>query len=191
MDLKFPHHENENAQNCALHHKNLADIWFHIGMININNQKMSKSLNNFILVKDILKDFDYRSLRWFFYQGNVANPLNYSLEQMDLMQKEIAKLNRSINLAKTSFYLNKIDFSSSTNHHELDDEQLSALCDNLSFPNAITAIYRLNKELNFQIKEKLFDHALKTFWLLINGLDLLGINFDNLHDEETLKQIKE
>ena len=63
MDLKFPHHENENAQNQALFNCDIAKVWLHIAMINIDNEKMSKSLNNFILVKDILEKYSYQALR--------------------------------------------------------------------------------------------------------------------------------
>ncbi|MDE6429472.1 MAG: cysteine--tRNA ligase, partial [Malacoplasma sp.] len=76
VDLKFPHHENENIQNIAVTGKTLARIWMHVGHLNINNEKMSKSLQNFILAKDILKTESANTIRWFFYQTNFTNPLN-------------------------------------------------------------------------------------------------------------------
>ncbi|MDE7221949.1 MAG: cysteine--tRNA ligase, partial [Ureaplasma sp.] len=100
MDLKFPHHENENAQNLALYNCDLAKVWLHIGMININNEKMSKSLNNFILVKDILQSYSWQSLRWFFYQSGIANPLNYTEDTMNQMENELKKIKLTINKAK-------------------------------------------------------------------------------------------
>jgi cysteinyl-tRNA synthetase len=63
VDLKFPHHENELAQNYALTGKEMADMWVHVGHVNVNNVKMSKSLNNFVLAKDILSKYDGNVVR--------------------------------------------------------------------------------------------------------------------------------
>lgn len=190
MDLKFPHHENENAHNVAFYGKNLAKIWFHVGMINFDNQKMSKSLNNFILVKDILKNYDYQALRWFFYQNTIASPLNFSFSQMDLMQKEVNKFKKSLSLARTSFVLNNLGLSFAKDEFIVDDEQVKALSDNLNFPNAITILYRLNKELNQAIKSNDIAKIKPLYLKIYAGLDLMGINFSNEHDDLTVEQIK-
>lgn len=190
MDLKFPHHENENAHNVAFYGKNLAKIWLHVGMINFDNQKMSKSLNNFILVKDILKNYDYQALRWFFYQNTIASPLNFSFSQMDLMQKEVNKFKKSLSLARTSFVLNNLGLSFDKDEFIADDEQVKALSDNLNFPNAITILYRLNKELNQVIKSNDIVKTKSLYLKIYAGLDLMGINFSNEHDDLTVEQIK-
>jgi len=61
MDLKFPHHENELAQSCAASGQDFVNIWMHNGFVNIDNQKMSKSLDNFFTIKEVLKVYK----RWF------------------------------------------------------------------------------------------------------------------------------
>lgn len=189
MDLKFPHHENENAQNEALFHCSLAKIWMHIGMININNEKMSKSLNNFILVKDILNQYSYQALRWFFYQTGFANPLNYSDEIMQSMESEINKFKTSLNQAKNYLIINKIDYSN--NPSIVNEEVINQLSDNLNLINAITVVYEINKRLNIALRNKKDDEVLNTYFELLNSLDLLGINFDDLHTDEVKKLLLE
>lgn len=73
IDLKFPHHENENAQNYGVNNCTLADIFSYVGHLTIENQKMSKSLGNVILAKDLINEYDVNSLRWFFYQTHYAS----------------------------------------------------------------------------------------------------------------------
>lgn len=187
MDLKFPHHENENAQNHALYNCSLAKIWMHIGMININNEKMSKSLNNFILVKDILNKYSYQALRWFFYQSSYSNPLNYSDEIMSQMELEITKLKNSINIAKTTLILNNYSFQP---HNNITNEFESSLENNLNLNNAITEIYKVNKELNIAIKNKDTKNINKLMFFVINMLDIMGITFNNIHTLENIELIK-
>lgn len=187
MDLKFPHHENENAQNHALYNCSLAKIWMHVGMININNEKMSKSLNNFILVKDILTKYSYRALRWFFYQSGYSNPLNYSDEIMLQMENEIKKFESSINLAKSTLILG--DFQMQP-HTKINNDFEESLSDNLNLINAITHLYHLNKELNNLIKNKDYNQINDVLYTLINSLEILGIEFDNVHNDENIKMLK-
>ena len=187
MDLKFPHHENENAQNHALYNCSLAKIWMHVGMININNEKMSKSLNNFILVKDILNKYSYQSLRWFFYQSGYSNPLNYSDEIMQQMEKEIKKFENAINLAKTTLILNNFEINQ---HQNISYEFEMALEDNLNLINAITELYKINKELNVAIKDKNNVVINDLLFIIINSLSILGIEFKNIHNDNNIQLLK-
>ena len=79
-DLQFPHHENEIAQSEAHNHAPFANYWMHNGFINIDNEKMSKSLGNFILVHDIIKEVDPDVLRFFMISVHYRSPINYNLE---------------------------------------------------------------------------------------------------------------
>lgn len=189
MDLKFPHHENENAQNEALFGCSLAKVWMHVGMINIDNEKMSKSLNNFILVKDILEKYSYQALRWFFYQSGYANPLNYSDMMMNQMEEEINKFKQSINQAKSLLVLanQQIEF----NHKIINHNVIEHLSDNLNLINAITEMYALNKKLNVAIRQKNIQDVSLLLNELTSTLDLLGINFVNLHNEKVISLLHE
>ena len=189
MDLKFPHHENENAQNECLYGCSLAKIWMHVGMINIANEKMSKSLNNFILVKDILNKYSYQALRWFFYQAGFASPLNYSDEIMSQMEDEIAKFKQSINQAKNLLILSNesIEFADKI----IDENVVNFLSDNLNLINAVTELYAINKKLNLAIREKDIAKVQVLLNTVVNTLKLMGIEFENIHDEQTISLLRE
>lgn len=77
-DLQFPHHENEIAQSEGASGKPLARTWMHNGFINVDNEKMSKSLGNFFTIRDVLKEFDAETIRFFVVRSHYRSPLNYS-----------------------------------------------------------------------------------------------------------------
>src|SRR5699024_7530067 len=80
QDLKFPHHENEIAQSEALNEKQFANYWMHNGYMNIDNEKMSKSLGNFVLARDLIKEHDPKVLRFFMLSVHYRNPINFTAE---------------------------------------------------------------------------------------------------------------
>ena len=92
QDLVFPHHENEIAQSEAATGKPFANVWMHNGYININNQKMSKSLNNFFTVRDISKEFDLESVRMFMLSAQYRNPVNFSRDLIEQATAALARL---------------------------------------------------------------------------------------------------
>lgn len=189
MDLKFPHHENENAQNEALFGCSLAKVWLHVGMINIDNEKMSKSLNNFILVKDILEKYSYQALRWFFYQSGFANPLNYSDVIMQQMEEEVNKFKQSINQAKNFLILanQPISFTQPI----VNGKVIDYLSDNLNLINAVSELYALNKKLNIAIRQKNSQEISSLLNEVTSSLQIMGIEFVNLHDEQTITLLRE
>lgn len=77
-DLQFPHHENEIAQSEGAHGCTMARVWMHNGFVNIDGEKMSKSLNNFFTIRDVLNEFDAETLRFFIVRAHYRSPLNYS-----------------------------------------------------------------------------------------------------------------
>lgn len=77
-DLQFPHHENEIAQSEGAHGVPLAKLWMHNGFVNIDNEKMSKSLGNFFTIREVLQQFDAETLRFFIVRSHYRSPLNYS-----------------------------------------------------------------------------------------------------------------
>ena len=77
-DLTFPHHENEIAQSEGANGKPLARFWMHNGFVNIDNEKMSKSLGNFFTIRDVLRKFDAETIRFFIVRAHYRSPLNYS-----------------------------------------------------------------------------------------------------------------
>jgi cysteinyl-tRNA synthetase len=94
LDLKFPHHENEIAQTCAATGDRFADIWMHNGFVNIDNEKMSKSLGNFFTVREVLAKAvrHPQVLRYFFLASHYRGPINYSLEQLEQADAALGRI---------------------------------------------------------------------------------------------------
>ena len=85
-DLQFPHHENELAQSTALHNKPLARFWVHNGFIQVNSEKMSKSLGNFNTIRELLEQFSADEIRLFILQTHYRNPIDFSPESLQCFQ---------------------------------------------------------------------------------------------------------
>ncbi|WP_031489133.1 cysteine--tRNA ligase [Ureaplasma canigenitalium] len=181
-DLKFPHHENENAQNVAMHDKNLASVWMHFGLVEINDEKMSKSLNNFILTKDILTKYDFRVLRWFFMQTSYRSPIKYSEQIMEDLAREVKKMENTINLGKNALLFNN-QLSSIPlikKHHDFDQ----AMENDLDLVQGVDILRHHLKDVNKYIKDENYDELAITIGKIIYILELFGINFIDKHSSD-------
>lgn len=98
MDLQFPHHENEIAQSEGATGKPLARTWMHNGFINIDDEKMSKSLGNFFLIREVLKQFDAETVRFFVVRAHYRSPLNYSDVHLDDARASLKRLYTALHL---------------------------------------------------------------------------------------------
>lgn len=158
QDLTFPHHENEIAQSEALTGKTFAKYWMHNGYINIDNEKMSKSLGNFVLVHDIIKEQDPQVLRFFMLSVHYRHPINYNLE---LLQQAATSLDR----IKTAYENLKHRKESSTNLTENNQEWLDKIAglkaqfitdmdDDFNTANAISILFELSRQANYYLMEK-------------------------------------
>lgn len=96
MDLAFPHHENEIAQSEALTGKKFANYWMHAAFLNVNNQKMSKSLNNFLTAREALKEYDADVVRFLMLSGHYRIQLNFSKDLLDSAKASIERLYNAI-----------------------------------------------------------------------------------------------
>ncbi len=94
-DLIFPHHENEIAQSEGATGEKFVNYWMHFGFLNINDEKMSKSLGNFFTARDILKKYSAESIRMFFSQAHYGGPLNFTAELLESAKKGLEKLNNT------------------------------------------------------------------------------------------------
>ncbi|WP_071458923.1 cysteine--tRNA ligase [Bacillus massilinigeriensis] len=158
QDLAFPHHENEIAQSEALTGKTFAKYWMHNGYINIDNEKMSKSLGNFILVHDIIKKHDPQLLRFFMLSVHYRNPINYSEELLENTKAAFERL-------MTSYQNLKHRLGASSNLTENDGEWLDkigglehqfieAMDDDFNTANAVSVLFDLSKLANLYLLEK-------------------------------------
>lgn len=178
QDLKFPHHENEIAQSIACHHHPIANIWMHNQMININNQKMSKSLGNVLWAKDLLEELGCNVYKWLMLSTHYRNPLNFTDEVLTNVKKEVEKVENI--LKQTSLYLQVNHCMGETYHKETVDEMVEALSDDLNTSLALTEILGQVKVLNQLMRTKDKDQAMisQGYLTLVRMLDVMGFKHD-------------
>lgn len=178
QDLKFPHHENEIAQSRALNGHPIAHTWMHNQMININNEKMSKSLGNVVWAKDLIEELGCNVYKWFMLSSHYRNPLNMTDKIIESVKKEVTKVNNVIKQA--SLYLQVNDVNISDYHKEVVDEMIDALADDLNTSLALTDILSQVKILNqaMRIKEKNNEDIASTYNTLLKMCDVMGFVFE-------------
>jgi len=153
-DLIFPHHENEIAQSEAANRKKFVNYWIHFGFLNINDEKMSKSLGNFFTARDILKVYSAEAIRMLFAQTHYGGPLNFSEELLSSAGKGLEKLKNLTEKIKEEIKQNnsegnipQIDFAKFKNDFE------SAMDDDFNTPQASAIIFDFIREVNKAIAE--------------------------------------
>ena len=158
QDLIFPHHENEIAQAECCSGKEYVHYWMHNGYINVDNRKMSKSLNNFFTTRDVAEKYGYEPIKFMMLQAHYRSPINYSLEVIEQCQAALNRLHTC---------RDNLDFalkSAGEQHTEGEDEltkQLSvrreqfitAMDDDLNTADGIAAIFDLARDINTAVAQ--------------------------------------
>lgn len=157
FDLKFPHHENEIAQEEAIKGHKIANYWMHNGFINVDNVKMSKSLGNVILANDYINLYGGNVIRFMLVNTHYRVPVNFSNDLLDSAKKELEKISSTYSKLAVNLQLNNVSIES-LNKENLDiDKFIEALCDDLNTANAMSELYRLVKEGNIALRNKNID----------------------------------
>jgi len=149
-DLQFPHHENEIAQSeGALYGKDrgpddapFVNYWMHNGHIRVNEEKMSKSLGNFFLIRDVLKSFDPEVLRFFMLRAHYRSPINYSDAQLEESRSGLARLYTA--LAQVT----NVGSAPVDSHNPWAKRFADAMNDDFNTPEAIAVLFDLASEVN-------------------------------------------
>ena len=151
LDLIFPHHENEIAQSEAANGCEFAHYWMHNGFINVDNHKMSKSLNNFFTVRDVADKFGYEPIRYFLVSSQYRSPINYSVEIIEQAKNSLERLYNC---------RDNIDFALKNAPEGGDvpefieqrkNEFITAMEDDLNTADALAAIFMLVRDINTAI----------------------------------------
>ena len=142
LDLKFPHHENEIAQSECCSGKTLANHWMHVAPLNVNGKKMSKSLGNFVTIKDVLKKYHPEVLRLFFYLTHYRKPINFNENSINDAKNILDKLYESIREFNESKL--EVDKSFSVKFN-------NSLKDDFNTPKAIKVLQEINQQINRQV----------------------------------------
>jgi len=157
MDLAFPHHENEIAQSEALTGKKFANYWMHAAFLNVNNQKMSKSLNNFLTARDALKQYDADVIRFLMLSGHYRIQLNFSNELLESAKASVERLYNAIG--------NLENLISEVKNEKMTDEEVKYLeslgmyrqryiekmDDDFNTADAISVLFDLIRDINSNV----------------------------------------
>lgn len=144
FDLQFPHHENEIAQSEASTGKPFANTWMHVGFVNIDDEKMSKSLNNFFTIREVLADYDADTLRFFLLSSHYRSAINYSVDNLAKARASLVRLYTALRGRSTLVpYLDE-DFAQAFH---------AAMQDDFNTPVALAVLFDIAREIN-RIKDQ-------------------------------------
>ncbi|MDD6826757.1 MAG: cysteine--tRNA ligase [Oscillospiraceae bacterium] len=157
QDLIFPHHENEIAQSEAATGCKLANYWVHNGYINVDNQKMSKSLGNFFTAREVAEKYGYEVVRYMMVQAHYRSPINYCVELLDSCKASLtrlyncrATLDSAIEIAKNG----EIKPEAAEIFEKRKQQFIEAMDDDLNTADGITAVFELVRDLNTMSADK-------------------------------------
>jgi len=201
QDLIFPHHENEVAQTECLTGKTMAKYWMHNGFITINKEKMSKSLNNFFLLRDILEKYDPQTVRFYLLSVHYRSPLDFADELLEMTEKGLERmcnsakaLHKAIGTAKEENTQEGAQLIAKANEMKRAFE--TAMNDDFNTALAGAAFYDFVREVNIYLKNAILDkramEEAEGIWLKLAdvfGLDLLAEKAEG--NDETLNQVME
>ena len=180
VDLKFPHHENEEAQNRAQNGCKLANYWIHNGHLTVEGVKMSKSLNNFILARDLINKYSVNIIRLGILKNNYRLPFDVNDELFNDAKVINDKVEGALKSANLQIQLNNLKTG-----NVKDDEKIDEIMDeDFNTPNLVTYLLELVKELNTKLrnKEDFIDSYDKI--MLINYILGLEYNFKELIEDD-------
>ncbi|WP_353235836.1 cysteine--tRNA ligase [Diaphorobacter ruginosibacter] len=141
-DLQFPHHENEIAQSEGANGKPFAMTWMHNGFINVDNEKMSKSLGNFFTIRDVLKEYDAETVRFFVVRAHYRSPLNYSNVHLDDARHALKRLYTALSLVPAAD-IGRIDWA-----NPYAARFKAAMDEDFGTPEAVAVLFDLAGEVN-------------------------------------------
>lgn len=181
MDLKFPHHENEIAQSMALYHHPIAQMWMHNGMLNIDGEKMSKSIGNVLWAKDILAQLGGDTIRWMMMSAHYRAPLNINDETIEQSKTELSKIRAALKQAYVKLQLAKFELQKDVNKEILNGFSM-AMEDDLNSPNAMMEIFDAVKQLNQLLRVKEANLPVVAQWVIAieTMIDIFGIKIERL-----------
>ena len=188
-DLLFPHHENEIAQSeCASDHK-FANYWMHSGLLKINGEKMSKSLGNFAMLKDLFASYHPEVIRYYLISSHYRSSLNFDSDSLDQARSALTRLYQAASLAP---------FQESDLHDDSVKEFIDSMNDDLNTPEALSILFGLAKSINSSKDSQDQSMYASTMKELGKVLGLLNDSPEaffqygaNLTDEEINKKIEE
>ena len=173
VDLKFPHHENEIAQSMALNNNHLANYWMHNGHINVDGEKMSKSLGNFILAKDFIKLHKPNIIKIALFKTHYRLPLNFTDELFSEASTIDEKIYNALKQANVKVNMDNLEYN-----YDIKDKTFEEyMDDDFNTPNVISYLLELVKSLNNEIRNK-GENVLEYASKILVITKILGLKYD-------------
>ncbi|MUH71289.1 cysteine--tRNA ligase [Psychrosphaera haliotis] len=166
-DLQFPHHENEIAQSCCAFDTPYVNYWMHTGMVQVDNEKMSKSLGNFFTVREVLKTYDAETVRYFLLSGHYRSQLNYSDDNLKQAKSALERLYSGLRDVEPNMDVDVSTYPQAADFYE-------AMDDDFNTPIALSVLFDLVKQLNKEKAEGLAS-ANNTAGVLVKFGEVLGL----------------
>lgn len=141
MDLSFPHHENEIAQSECATGEHYVNTWMHCGFVRIDDEKMSKSLNNFFTIREVLKMYHPEVIRYFLLASHYRSPVNYSQENLEAAKASVGRLYSA---------LEAVEPGEPTQNSQFEKDFMDVMNDDFNTPKAMAVLFELAKEINKQ-----------------------------------------
>jgi len=194
-DLVFPHHENERAQTEAATGSKFVNYWMHNGFVNIQKEKMSKSLGNFLMIKDFIKEYHPEALRLFFLSTHYRNPIDYNEKAIEdnnsTLHRLYYTLERALKIEKSTGVAPK-EFAEAV---EIEKKFYEAMDDDFNTALALSYVFELSKMLNKLIDQN--DESAAPFIVFIKNVfislaDILGFlksDFDTFDSQEKVRHL--
>lgn len=188
-DLIFPHHENERAQSECFYKKKFVNYWMHTGMVILKNQKMSKSIGNTFLIKDLINKFNSDVIRYYFLSTQYKHPIYYNIKNLIEINKILKKWYFCIDLS------NHKNFNFSLNNSSLFYINLfrNAMNDSFNTPLALSILSNLSKKIIMLYDMKKFEQAIflsAKLCFLGKILGFFNLNQSSINNFNNLKDIK-
>ncbi|WP_160243020.1 cysteine--tRNA ligase [Acinetobacter indicus] len=177
-DLMFPHHENEIAQSEASTGEQYVNYWMHVGFINVDGEKMSKSLGNFFTIRDVMEKFHPEVIRYFIVSSHYRSPVNFSDVALKEAKTALSRFYHSFK-AYQAVYGDKL---LETLDETLVERFNTAMRDDFNTAEAIAVLFEVNKELNRAVKEENAEQAAIFYATLRHLTNILGLVQHNVDE---------
>lgn len=166
-DLSFPHHENEIAQSCCANQSEYVKYWMHSGMVQVDNEKMSKSLGNFFTIRSVLEQYDAETVRYFLLSSHYRSQLNYTQENLDQAHSALERLYTALR-----------EITPQTASEEFRSKYWQsfqqAMDDDLNAPEAMSVLFEIAREIN-RNRESAPDTAAQLAHVLLELAEVMGL----------------
>ena len=177
-DLTFPHHENEIAQSEASTGEQYVNYWMHVGFINVDGEKMSKSLGNFFTIRDVMEKFHPEVIRYFIVSSHYRSPVNFSDVALKEAKAALSRFYHSCKAYQAVYGETRVD----QKDEALVERFNAAMRDDFNTAEAIAVLFEVNKELNRAVKEQQAEQAAIYYATLRHLTDILGLVQHNVED---------